>query len=69
MSKIAIVTDSTGDIPQDLIEKYNIKIVPLYVNFGDESFTDNGVDITTKRILRKTKRRKSPSQVLAAYPC
>jgi fatty acid-binding protein DegV len=58
MSKVAIVTDSTGDIPQDLIEKYNIKIVPLYVNFGEESFTDNGVDIT-----------KGPSQVLTAHPC
>ncbi len=28
MSKIAIVTDSTADIPRELIEKNNIKVVP-----------------------------------------
>jgi len=55
MSKVAIVTDSTGDLPQDLIEKYNIKIVPLFVNFGEESFADNGVDITIKEFYEKLK--------------
>jgi DegV family protein with EDD domain len=75
MSKVAIVTDSTGDIPQDLIEKYNIKIVPLYVNFGEESFMDNGVDITIKEFYEKLKDIKvlpkssqpTPADFIAAY--
>ena len=75
MSKVVIVTDSTGDIPQDLIEKYNIKIVPLYVNFGEESFTDNGVDITTKEFYEKLKDIKvlpkssqpTPADFVAIY--
>jgi DegV family protein with EDD domain len=75
MSKVAIVTDSTGDIPQDLIEKYNIKVVPLYVNFGEESFSDNGVDITIKEFYAKLKDIKvlpksaqpTPAAFIAAY--
>ncbi len=37
---VAIVTDSTCDIPQDLVEKYNIQVVPLSVHFGDTYFLD-----------------------------
>jgi EDD domain protein, DegV family len=75
MSRIAIVTDSTGDIPQDLIEKYNIKIVPLYINFEEKSFTDDGVDITLKEFYEKLKDAKvlpkssqpSPADFVAVY--
>ena len=37
---IAIITDSTCDIPADLVEKYNIYIVPQYIIWGDEQFKD-----------------------------
>lgn len=37
---IAIVTDSTCDIPQELIEKHNIHMVPLSVHFGESYFLD-----------------------------
>lgn len=37
---ISILTDSTCDIPQDLIEKYQIKVVPQYVIWGEEQFRD-----------------------------
>mgnify|MGYP000922995822 FL=1 len=37
---VALVTDSTCDIPQNLIEKYNIQVVPLSVHFGDTYFLD-----------------------------
>ena len=29
MSKVAVVTDSTASIPQELIERYDIEVVPL----------------------------------------
>jgi DegV family protein with EDD domain len=44
MTKVAIVTDSTAYLPAELIEKYRIKIVPLQVVWGDETYRD-GVDI------------------------
>lgn len=47
MTKIAIVTDSTADIPKALQEKYNVEVVPLNVIFGDDNLKD-GVDITSK---------------------
>lgn len=37
---IALVTDSTCDIPQELIEKHQIHVVPLSVHFGDTYFLD-----------------------------
>lgn len=41
MNNIKLVTDSSCDLPQELIEKYNISVVPLNVFFGDESYIDN----------------------------
>jgi uncharacterized protein len=37
---IAIVTDSTCDLPQDFVEKHQISIVPLSVHFGETYFLD-----------------------------
>ena len=44
MSKVAIVTDSTAYLPEDLVSAYNITVVPLVVIWGDETLLDN-VDI------------------------
>lgn len=35
-----IVTDSTADIPKELVEEYDIEIVPLTVRLGDRTFRD-----------------------------
>lgn len=45
MSKVAIVTDSTAYLPEDLVFSYNIGVVPLVVIWGDECLQDN-IDIT-----------------------
>lgn len=42
---IAIVTDSTANIPAGLIEKYDIKIVPLNIHIKDKVFRE-GIDIS-----------------------
>ncbi len=38
--KIALVTDSTSDLPQEIIEKYQIHVVPLNVHFGQNQYLD-----------------------------
>jgi len=43
--KIKIVTDSSCDLPQTVIDKYDISVVPLYINFPDQSLLD-GVEIS-----------------------
>lgn len=40
MGNIRIVTDSTADIPLEIRERLNIKMVPLKVHFGNEAFLD-----------------------------
>lgn len=49
--KVKISADSTCDLSQDLIEKYDISIVPLYVVKGDKTYKD-GVDIQPADIFK-----------------
>jgi DegV family protein with EDD domain len=44
---IRIVTDSTCDLPNEVIKELNIAVVPLFINIGDKGFLD-GVDISRK---------------------
>ena len=37
---VRIVTDSTCDLPAEVIAEHKIAVVPLYINFGDRSFLD-----------------------------
>jgi len=38
MRKVAIISDGTSDIPIDLVEKYNIHIIPIFVVFETKKF-------------------------------
>jgi len=44
MSKVAVVTDSTAYLPKDVVEKYNLTIIPQVLIWGEETYKD-GVDI------------------------
>lgn len=48
-NKIIITADSTADLSRELIEKYNIVIIPLHIVFGDKSY-DDLVNITPDEI-------------------
>ncbi|MFO7944138.1 MAG: DegV family protein [Anaerolineales bacterium] len=68
MSKVAIVTDSSPNIPQEYIDQYQIHIVPLNVIWDDETYTD-GVDITASEFykrLSESETMPSTSQPSAA---
>jgi DegV family protein with EDD domain len=45
---VRIVTDSTCDLPAEVIERYGIEVVPLYINIGGESYQD-GVDLSREQ--------------------
>ncbi|NLL88200.1 MAG: DegV family protein [Firmicutes bacterium] len=47
--KIGIITDSTCDIPQELIDELGISVVPLRVMYKTREFRD-GIDITAEEI-------------------
>ena len=70
----AIVVDSTADFP-DAAERYpNWRVVPLYVNFGTESFRD-GVDLDATQFYERLKSsptlpttsQPTPADFLACY--
>lgn len=50
MNKFAVVTDSAADIPVDLAQKLDIRIVPLHVTFMGRDYRD-GEDISTAGLL------------------
>lgn len=49
---VKIITDSTADIPEDLLKKYGIEIVPLTVNFEDKSYLDK-IEISSSEFFDK----------------
>ncbi len=48
---IKIISDSTSDLGEELIEKYNIGIIPLTINLGDTGYLDS-VEITPDEIYK-----------------
>ncbi len=54
--KIAISAESTIDLTQDLIEKYNINIVPFHIVLGDKEYEDDKV--TTDEIIEFVDKNK-----------
>lgn len=53
---VKLITDSTNDLNKDILEKLNIEVIPLYVNFDTESFRD-GIDITTEQLYAEVEKR------------
>lgn len=50
--KIAILVDSGTDVPQELMEKYHMFMIPLKIIYKDREYTDK-VDITPEEIYEK----------------
>lgn len=63
---IKIVSDSTCDLSKDLIERYNISILPLHILLGEDEYND-GINITSDEIYawsdanKTTPRTSAPS--------
>ena len=64
MKRIRIVADSTCDLSSELIEKYDINIIPLCIMLGDNTFLD-GVDITPEEIYKWSDENKTTPKTSA----
>ena len=53
--RIALITDSTCDIPADWILQYDISVVPLSIIFGSQAYLD-GVELTAERFYERLPR-------------
>lgn len=76
MDKIKLIVDSACDLPNHIIEKYNIEVIGLNVSFGEESYI-SGKEIDNETFYRKMDESKllpktscpSPDKFLEAYQC
>ena len=76
MDKIKIITDGSCDLSHEVLNKFNINVVPLGVSFGEEHYTA-GVDIDNKEFYAKMKESKelpktfcpSPENFCKEYQC
>lgn len=74
MAKVGIVADSSVCLPKELVEKYNIELVPEVINFGDRIYRD-GVNLVPQEfyvMLEKAKElpttsAPSPQDFIDAY--
>jgi DegV family protein with EDD domain len=49
---IRIVTDSTCDLPQAIVDRLQITVLPLFINIGQEAYLD-GVDMSRQTFYQK----------------
>ena len=64
MKKIRIVSDSTCDLSRELIEKYEISIIPLCITLGEDTYLD-GVDVTPDEIYKWSDEHKTTPKTAA----
>jgi DegV family protein with EDD domain len=57
VGKVAVVTDSTANLPALVVEKYGITVVPINLHWGNETYKD-GVDITVEEVYRRLRETK-----------
>jgi len=52
---VKIVTDSTADLPHQLVKELGITVVPIYVRFGEEVYRDR-VDISEDEFYQRLEK-------------
>ena len=67
MKKVAVVTDSVACIPKELIDKYDIHVVPVNLIIENRSYRD-GIDISATEVYENLKRWKKLPTTSAPSP-
>ncbi len=61
---VKVIADSTCDLSKELVDKYNISILPLHILLGEEEFED-GRSISPKEIFKWSDEHKSTPKTSA----
>jgi len=64
---VKVVTDSCSDITPQLVQEFGITVIPLYVQFGDETYRDN-IDLSTEEFYHKLEISKIHPTTSTATP-
>ncbi len=65
MNKVVITADSICDLGPELVQRYDVKIIPLYVNLGEDSFKD-GTEMNPSKIYEYVEEKKQLPKTSAA---
>ncbi len=66
--KIAIVTDSSADLPAELVYKYDVHIIPSRIIIDGKIRYDNGVDIDTETFYDEYCNKKNLKKISTEPP-
>lgn len=55
--KIAVSVESTNDLSKELLNKYDIKVIPYQINLGDKSFKDG--DLSVEELFAEVEEKKT----------
>ncbi|MDE7287288.1 MAG: DegV family protein, partial [Lachnospiraceae bacterium] len=61
---VKIIADSTCDLSKELVERYDISILPLHILLGEEEYLD-GVNITPQEIYSWSDQNKTTPKTSA----
>lgn len=64
---IKIITDSCSDLPREILEDYNIGVVPLEIRFDDKSFLDR-IELTQNEFYNMMKEHKKLPKTASPSP-
>lgn len=65
--KVLITSDSTTDLGEELLKKYNIPVLGLTIILNDKNYTD-GVDVTPEKIYENYRKNKTLPKTAAPNP-
>jgi len=66
--KIRVITDSVSDIPAELLAKWNIDIIPCYVNYEGGSYADDGKELNRTEFYQSIASMKDFPSTAAPPP-
>ncbi|AGK98728.1 DegV family protein [Clostridium pasteurianum] len=62
MERVALITDTTADLPQEIINKYNIQALPFRIIYKDREYRDK-IEITSEEVYRGLKKEVPTSSM------
>lgn len=68
MSQVSVVTDSVSDLPDDLIEKYGITMVPAIVRFSPQEELKDREDISIAKFMERLAQATEPVRTSQPSP-
>ncbi|MDO4749611.1 MAG: DegV family protein [Eubacteriales bacterium] len=64
---IRIIADSTCDLSEELLKRYDVAILPLHIHLGDREYAD-GVDLTPEELFRWSDENQTTPKTSAPSP-